>query len=781
MLQKFHNAYLYFCSHVLPLVYDESLSYYEVLCKLADQMRVLWESQNEVIKITEAAKEIVDVLFPQFKEEINEKLAEYEEAYQQYTDKWDEALKKAEDDIAEFGKTLAEGLANQDKAIQDNNAAQLELINTRLGAQDEKLAAQDDKITRLQETTNSKLAQQDQKLEDFINNYNPVRVMLPEVIVTTNEDANITAISPAGERTEKAVLAGTPTTFICPAYGSWTFTAVSQIGTEEQALNIDDVKQYTLTFDIAPPTVYTIDITNSVGFATAARCFNAGVYQITGPNGYSQTFTSAANSTLNVEVDDPGVYTVEWKGANVVPHGDSIVNTGVSRIYTTVWSATAALSPASPSATLYHMPSTMQFIFQGLTLPAEIYITPPTVTERSTSVEVTSSEYHFIPWVTGQWLFGQTDGIEKGYTLTSLTEKTSFSLAPEQLYTPQSVITTVPWPGNITATDTCTITDNQGTINAGHNLRDWYSNLGICICGISRSGQLIGYIFESSGTPATGFKYYYEDGTDFLDDVQYMCIYVPSFDFGLSTEGETEVSGLNYVSGRYTDTNPIFKDFTTKTPHKAIAVSIMGLAKDGTLPLGLTYNTYDWLTDKVTSPTNNNMLPPHAEVARIEQAIFFLSLQAGCTDKNTYTLTIPFPFSRQINITDRPAKYSNESTGLVGIPSVWNVLAVQNYNRFATVEDNVIFECTTKQAYKTNASVIQQHNLYPNSYLRLFMPNTNTNTQDMCYGSSITRSTNTTNPCFVRFNWAGTAFSTQKLFFIAASETHKTSAVFYLD
>lgn len=40
------NNFKLYCQKVLPLVYDESLSYYEVLCKLADYMNTMFENQE---------------------------------------------------------------------------------------------------------------------------------------------------------------------------------------------------------------------------------------------------------------------------------------------------------------------------------------------------------------------------------------------------------------------------------------------------------------------------------------------------------------------------------------------------------------------------------------------------------------------------------------------------------------------------------------------------------------------------------------------------------------
>ena len=44
------NQLLYYCNKILPLVYDESLSYYENICKLAD---ILYKTINELNKIAD--------------------------------------------------------------------------------------------------------------------------------------------------------------------------------------------------------------------------------------------------------------------------------------------------------------------------------------------------------------------------------------------------------------------------------------------------------------------------------------------------------------------------------------------------------------------------------------------------------------------------------------------------------------------------------------------------------------------------------------------------------
>ena len=43
----------FWCNKILPLVYDDSLSYYELLCKVVDFCNKLLENQNEIREILE--------------------------------------------------------------------------------------------------------------------------------------------------------------------------------------------------------------------------------------------------------------------------------------------------------------------------------------------------------------------------------------------------------------------------------------------------------------------------------------------------------------------------------------------------------------------------------------------------------------------------------------------------------------------------------------------------------------------------------------------------------
>lgn len=50
----------FWCQKVLPLVYDESLSYYEVLCKVAEKLNEVVEEQNKIPEVLNEIQEVLD-------------------------------------------------------------------------------------------------------------------------------------------------------------------------------------------------------------------------------------------------------------------------------------------------------------------------------------------------------------------------------------------------------------------------------------------------------------------------------------------------------------------------------------------------------------------------------------------------------------------------------------------------------------------------------------------------------------------------------------------------
>ena len=52
----------FWCQSVLPLVYDDSLSYYEVLCKVVDYINKLIDTDREIFEDIDALKEDMKVV-----------------------------------------------------------------------------------------------------------------------------------------------------------------------------------------------------------------------------------------------------------------------------------------------------------------------------------------------------------------------------------------------------------------------------------------------------------------------------------------------------------------------------------------------------------------------------------------------------------------------------------------------------------------------------------------------------------------------------------------------
>lgn len=52
----------FWCQKVLPLVYDESLSYYEVLCKCVDYINKLIDTDNEIIENIDTLRSELEIV-----------------------------------------------------------------------------------------------------------------------------------------------------------------------------------------------------------------------------------------------------------------------------------------------------------------------------------------------------------------------------------------------------------------------------------------------------------------------------------------------------------------------------------------------------------------------------------------------------------------------------------------------------------------------------------------------------------------------------------------------
>lgn len=66
----------FWCQKVLPLVYDNSLSYYEVLCKVVDYINKLIDSDKAIIEDIEALQKEIEL--------IHEWMDKYDKNFEEY-------------------------------------------------------------------------------------------------------------------------------------------------------------------------------------------------------------------------------------------------------------------------------------------------------------------------------------------------------------------------------------------------------------------------------------------------------------------------------------------------------------------------------------------------------------------------------------------------------------------------------------------------------------------------------------------------------------------------
>lgn len=137
----------YWCHKILPLVYDDSLSYYEVLCKTSAKLNEVITSTNGLLAAWDTYKNDIDKAFGDYTAGLDKK--------------FDDLTDKINADFFRYKDTVND-------AIRDEFAEQ----ERRLTAQDDKISAQDTQITDISEKVNT-----------FITEYNKTIAEIPSMIV----------------------------------------------------------------------------------------------------------------------------------------------------------------------------------------------------------------------------------------------------------------------------------------------------------------------------------------------------------------------------------------------------------------------------------------------------------------------------------------------------------------------------------------------------------------------------------------------------------------------
>ena len=137
----------YWCHKILPLVYDDSLSYYEVLCKTSAKLNEVITSTNGLLAAWDTYQNDIDKAFGDYTAGLDKK--------------FDDLTDKIDADFLRYKDTVND-------AIRDEFAEQ----ERRLTAQDDKISAQDTQITAISDKVNT-----------FITEYNKTIAQIPAMVV----------------------------------------------------------------------------------------------------------------------------------------------------------------------------------------------------------------------------------------------------------------------------------------------------------------------------------------------------------------------------------------------------------------------------------------------------------------------------------------------------------------------------------------------------------------------------------------------------------------------
>ena len=137
----------YWCYNILPLVYDDSLSFNEFLCKVNAKLNEVIDSTNGLLDVWNTYKNDIDKAFGEYTAGLDKK--------------FDDLSNKMSDDFFRYKDIVNE-------SIQDEFAQQ----ERRLKAQDDKISAQDTQITAISDNVNT-----------FIAEYNKTIAQIPTMVV----------------------------------------------------------------------------------------------------------------------------------------------------------------------------------------------------------------------------------------------------------------------------------------------------------------------------------------------------------------------------------------------------------------------------------------------------------------------------------------------------------------------------------------------------------------------------------------------------------------------
>lgn len=312
-------------------------------------------------------------------------------------------------------------------------------------------------------------------------------------------------------------------------------------------MTVDDVKQYTLNLTQAERQ-YKIAITNNSDLPIVGE----SLYQVTGPNGFSQTHNMSVTTAWECSVPVAGTYTVEAKIANLLPSKNrtsgatEYIPTSISGsiIYTTVDTTTATVTNDQETTS-----ASLSIPKLTVTLPdaseyQEIQIQPPVITEKSTNI-YQNSDFAFIPWARGNWFMrNSTADFEVTETISSLEGYNgTVELIPEE-------IVAMPIWDMSTSSDflfndgSTKVASHAQLAAAAKRYNEIFSNT-IVPVAVSKQGKLLG-----GATTNSSLEWVLVDSGETLASLDaVLCTYIPACRGVSSTRNGTRYVGLDTPEG----------------------------------------------------------------------------------------------------------------------------------------------------------------------------------------------------------------------------------------
>lgn len=510
------DPYHFYCQKVLPAVYDESLSYYEDVCKLLAAMQELDKSMDDLEKRMDALDQISTVLWPQFQAEVNATLQQYAKAYEDFQAGIETDISGFEAQLTAMNTTLTNAINSQNETIAANNVAQMAMLTQRLAAQDEEIES----ISNTVEHNSQDMADLTADVHNFIAQYSPpatINGLSPQFLIAANAGASLTAVQGLIQLTATADSEGNAV-INASNYGNWTVTSLYQGQTKSVTVTVDDVKQYSV--DVAQQEkTYTFVLNPIPNFADLPSIITHSMFQITGPNGYSITKPVQA-AAQSFSVPGPGEYSFDLKIANIYPDtssatGYKAASASGAVIYTSTPGGPVTVTMPNSSVNNSSTVTSLGLPYFEITLPDDKQITvtsPVTATDVAQTMTAESTTYKFIPWAVGSWGLSSTAASDSSSLTTSVwNAPTSIPISLISYAVNFSVLGR---PSYYLAMDDWHIEWTQGSYGGSQNL----TANGKCSFNVSSSTPISVSLYGIAAITNNSQRHDFSEGTDFLVD-----------------------------------------------------------------------------------------------------------------------------------------------------------------------------------------------------------------------------------------------------------------------